>query len=349
MEIGGDNLYFLDPNISIIENKLQTTVYSKPTDSHLYLHSKSCHNQASKSGISKGVALRLRKICSTDENFHQKSTEYTSYLTARGRDPKLVKKTFDSVALLPRESVRNTNKNRDINYKIVFSTAFNPRGPNVKKLVDDNLHLFENNPQLINLFSKGTILVANKRENNLKELLSRADPYSVKPDQHANGDTGYRKCVKPKCDSCTNFVDETSTITCHATGRIYKINRSSTCSTANVIYVAYCVTCGKQGVGSTVSWKPRLANYKSHIKKKLATCRIVQHFTHNCNDEFFSNLRFIIVDVVNNVELLTLQEIDTLLLAKEKFWIGTLVTQHKGLNGTHHWRRSKRSDREKLI
>ena len=38
----------------------------------------------------------------------------------------------------------------------------------------------------------------------------------------------------------------------------------------NVIYIAFCLNCLKQRVGSTVvGWKPRLRNYKSHIKKKM--------------------------------------------------------------------------------
>ena len=61
----------------------------------------------------------------------------------------------------------------------------------------------------------------------------------------------------------------------------------------------------KQGVGSTTSWKPRLSNYKSHVKKKRLTCRIVRHFIENCNDNGFNNLRFTIVDSLNNVEGLT--------------------------------------------
>ena len=32
-----------------------------------------------------------------------------------------------------------------------------------------------------------------------------------------------------------------------------------------VIYVAYCLNCQKQCVGSTVCWKARLKNYKSNI------------------------------------------------------------------------------------
>ena len=62
MEIGNDTICFLDLKISIVQNQLFTTVYSKPTDSHMYLHDTSCHSKQSIVGIQKGVALRLRRI-----------------------------------------------------------------------------------------------------------------------------------------------------------------------------------------------------------------------------------------------------------------------------------------------
>ena len=131
------------------------------------------------------------------------------------------------------------------------------RTSNRKKVVSKKL--FEKiNP-------KNSELVANKK-NNLKDLLLRSDLYNIKIDLQDNTKHGYASCKKP-CGSCNSFADEISLIRCFATGRTYKIIRGSTCSTNNVIYMAYCFTCQKQGVGSTVSWKPRLSNYryKSHI------------------------------------------------------------------------------------
>ena len=177
-------------------------------------------------------------------------------------------------------------------------------------------------------------------------MLLRSDPYNIKKDLTSNQELGYIKCNK-NCDSCNNYVKETTSITSHATGRRFKIRRESTCTSKNVIYVAYCKSCGKQGVGSTVAWKSRLSNYKSHIKNKIPTCRIVRHFIEDCPDDSLCNFGFIIVDVVNNTNDLSKTQIDTILLQKEKFWIGTLLTQHKGLNGKHDWNRSKRTDREK--
>ena len=60
MDVGGSSLHFLDLLISISNNRLETSVYSKPTDPHIYLNANSCHPGSQKRGIAKGVALRLR-------------------------------------------------------------------------------------------------------------------------------------------------------------------------------------------------------------------------------------------------------------------------------------------------
>ena len=145
----------------------------------------------------------------------------------------------------------------------------------------------------------------------------RSDPYNIKDDQQLE-DRAYTKCLYKNCDSCNNFVDETIYIECNATGRKYKIGRDTSCSSRNVIYATYSTKCMKQGVGSTTSWKPHLSNYKSHIKKRKLTCRIVKHFIEICNDNGFNNLRFTIVDCLNNVDSSTNDETDDLLLKKRK-------------------------------
>ena len=57
MDIGGSSLHILDLLITIDQNKLETPVYSKPTDAHLYLNADSCHPKSQIRGIAKGVAL----------------------------------------------------------------------------------------------------------------------------------------------------------------------------------------------------------------------------------------------------------------------------------------------------
>ena len=43
MGYGGKSICFLDLKVNIINCQLETTVYSKPNDSHLYLPAESCH------------------------------------------------------------------------------------------------------------------------------------------------------------------------------------------------------------------------------------------------------------------------------------------------------------------
>ena len=68
-------------------------------------------------------------------------------------------------------------------------------------------------------------------------------------------------------------------------------------------------------------------NYKSHIKSNMKSSKIVTHFLEECKWVF--NLRFVIVDVLNNVDHFPSDEIEDLLCKKEQFCIGTLVTQQK--------------------
>ena len=49
-----------------------------------------------------------------------------------------------------------------------------------------------------------------------------------------------------------------------------------------------------------------------------------------------------LIDCLDNIENLNKEEKDMLLLEKENFWIGTLVTMQKGLNSTHDWYRKNR-------
>ena len=67
-----------------------------------------------------------------------------------------------------------------------------------------------------------------------------------------------------------------------------------------MIYLAYCAKCGKRVVVSTKNWKPRLFNYKSHIKCKVKSCSIVKHFTDAVNPCRY--LRFILMDCVTNTK-----------------------------------------------
>ena len=70
----------------------------------MYLLPSSCHfHTVSKNIPYGGVALRLRRICSTETEFNMKSGEYQKYLIARGHSEKRVRKQFHKASLISRE------------------------------------------------------------------------------------------------------------------------------------------------------------------------------------------------------------------------------------------------------
>ena len=62
-------LPFLDINLYIADDRVQTSVFYKGTDSHNYLHFSSFHPDHCKRAIPYSQFLRLRRLCSDDDYF----------------------------------------------------------------------------------------------------------------------------------------------------------------------------------------------------------------------------------------------------------------------------------------
>ena len=60
---------FLDTTVHLVDNSLETEIYTKPTDTHQYLLPSSCHPRHIIITIPKSLALSIRKVCSTSAFF----------------------------------------------------------------------------------------------------------------------------------------------------------------------------------------------------------------------------------------------------------------------------------------
>ena len=317
VEIGGSSLHFLDLSINIRDNKLETSVYSKPTDPHLYPNAKSSHPKAQIVGIARGVALRLRRICSDDNDFRDRSKEYSKYLIDCGHDKEHVLRVFNEIGNISRQEARKSKRKIE-GRPCTFISKFNPRAPDIGKIFRKHRNIIDSDERAKQVLPEGAVRVSYKRSSNLKELLAPSNPYK-------NGKMarkGCFVCTAKRCDCCKNFLISGASFRSTATGRSY-ICKSLTCTSRNVVYLAHCVTCNLQGVGSTVNFKSRLANYKSHIKYNKRTCSIVNHFI-DVHGGDHSSLKFMLID----------QHHDKV-RNRENFWIGTLLSNLRGLNSSH--------------
>ena len=155
---------------------METTVYSKPTDAHLYLNANSSHPKSQILGIAKGVTLRLRRICSRDVDFWEKSRIYMKYLTDCGHDSAHVNRAFEAVGAMTREEAR-TSRRKVRRDSYVFVTKFNPRAPDIRKIFRKRRSVLDSDEQAKKILPEGAILVSYKRNATLKELLAPSNPY----------------------------------------------------------------------------------------------------------------------------------------------------------------------------
>ena len=78
-----------------------------------------------------------------------------------------------------------------------------------------HVFLITDNPNLDDMFFSDSMFCTYKKFPNLKVLMVRLDPYSIKPLKEIDQDPGCSDCKK-RCDSCENFVDHVSSFECFA-------------------------------------------------------------------------------------------------------------------------------------
>ena len=123
-----DQIPFLDILLSFENGYLQTDLYSKPTDSHAYLHSLSCHPQHTINSLPFGLFLRLRRLCSTQDKFIKHSNELEGQLIARGHKQSTIEKARHKAQSLSRSECLQY-KTQSQNKRVPFVVTHNPSNP----------------------------------------------------------------------------------------------------------------------------------------------------------------------------------------------------------------------------
>ena len=105
---------FLDVTVSKNNNKLSTDFYTKETDTHQYLHAKSCHRSCIKRAIPYGQAVRTKRICSDENVLNERLTQLETLLLKRGYLQEKVRPEIERVNLTLREDLlKKSEKNVD--------------------------------------------------------------------------------------------------------------------------------------------------------------------------------------------------------------------------------------------
>ena len=291
---------FLDVLVTRKEGVLETDLYCKPTDTHQYLQKTSCHPGHVKRAIPYSQALRIRRICSDEEKFRNRSEDLVGWLVQRGYKESVVREqvaranSLDRATLLSQES-RCNEERKD---RIPFVVSYHPALSELRGLVSRLQNMLEASEEHKRVF-RHEPLVVFRHAPNLKDSLVRAKL----PKLQIESDKGCFRCGKSRCQLC-RFMSEGNSFRSNVSGSEFKISSRYTCDSSGVVYLLGCKVCGKQYVGSTfTSFRVRFNNYKSasrrYSKGEVVTqADFFRHFTEANHHGFMEDVSFQIIDRV---------------------------------------------------
>ena len=142
-------LEVLDTLLFIINGRIESKVYFKPTDGHMYLLPQSSHYRSLYRNIPYSVALRLRRICSRDDWLHKQLQEFKQFFKRRCYSNKIINNGFDrainttwSDALLPKSRATDDLKN------LILIMDYHPNFRDIPKLIKDHLSILYESPRM---------------------------------------------------------------------------------------------------------------------------------------------------------------------------------------------------------
>lgn len=314
-----DRVTFLDTTVILEGDSVRTDLYTKPTDTHQYLLPTSCHPKQCTTSIPYSQSLRLRRICSRDEDFVKRSDELKTHLTTRGYEETIVDAQIQRAASVSRPEALQPHPRNTRLRRVPFVTTFQPGLNRLRSITRRHLPTLHISERLQSAFPAPPI-VAFRRAPNLRDLLVRAELKSPAPPTTI----GNSPCGNRRCKTCVHIMS-TNNFRSNSTGRTYKLRASFTCKTRNVVYLIQCKKCGIQYVGETEkALHIRLNGHRSDVKTRKLEKPVAAHF--NLPDHDISDLQIMGIERINTEYTRRRKE-------RESYWIFELqCLAPRGLN-----------------
>ena len=308
---------FLDTTIILdSEGNLSTTLYSKPTAAHNYLHNRSYHYPKAIRSIPKSQFIRIRRICTSLNDYWKNANQFITFFANRGYNQARLSQSAKEVAAYNRQDLL-TQKPRqqedDQRIPLVIGWHHKLKG------ISDVLHhhydrIAKSNPTFKDVFPQPPI-IAYRRAKNISDKIIRANHWGKRKEPQIITKT------RSKIDA---NINRSGTIYNNKNGRSANIPIGSA-TDSNVIYAAKCKKHQLMYVGMTGGQlNTRFSLHRSDIIHHPNRCELPRHFKdHGC--DFDKDLEVSVLEHVKGGSA-------TRLLQEDK-WIQRLsTTGPNGLN-----------------
>ena len=280
-EISETELNFLDVTVKVKNQRLTTDLYTKPTDRNTYLPYNSAHPKHCVKGLPYGQFLRIRRICSENEDYIQHATKKAAQLIQRGYPKERLVESSIKAYNQDRDSLLKPKTNKDTTEKkeeIFLTTTYNRTFPGLRNQVESTWELLGRSSTTRHIGEK-TLRVGYRRPKNLRDYLVKAKlPTTEEGKKQTEPSSPRAKCDNTKCRYCSR-LNKTGRVTSHTTGRSYTCMKNVDCTSNNLVYCINCKKCGKQYIGQTKNTlKTRFQSHFYLIKHQKNEHEVPRHF-----------------------------------------------------------------------
>jgi hypothetical protein len=260
-EISHNAVNYLDVKVHLKGNKLETELYRKPTDAPSNLHYSSSHPKYVKRALPYSEALRVIRICSTEE-YREKHLKIVKLNFLKKLYP--VQLVLDAIERAKRFEEKNENKRESQNQDeeeqgkpLFLVRTYHDANPNVANIFSKHMGILNEK------FDKpryNTPIVSNRRPPNIANQLVHS--------KYTEKNNGSRPCEsRSNCKMCCQMPKTT-----HAKSRKtefkFEIRGVFDCHATNVVYLLECSKCKLQYIGETIDLRKRINNHRSHCLNK---------------------------------------------------------------------------------
>ena len=108
-----EEINFLDTTLRILPNRtLYTTLYNKPTDTHLYLHHDSAHPHSVTANGPYDQFLRISRICALDTDYQTNGQKLIKYYLDRDYPKKILEEHYRRAARFSQNDLLETKNEK---------------------------------------------------------------------------------------------------------------------------------------------------------------------------------------------------------------------------------------------
>ena len=258
---------------------ITTTLYKKPTDTHLYLHYTSSHHSPSKTKGPYGQFLRLRRICTYNSDFQENSEKLITYYMKRDYPEKALRKHYKRASQYTQDQLLEV-KPKDSIETPVMVTNYNPFNLSIKQIIHNNWNIISNSPDCGTLF-KDKPVIGFRRLPNLRNILTNA---SITYPLVESGKIDLKPMICTRLGKCTYcpLINKINTVICNFTDKSHQtkdLPKRITCELNNIIYLISCKKCHKHYVGETSrAFRKRMYEHKASVQRDGQITPVSRHF-----------------------------------------------------------------------